>query len=118
MESFHHWKNILKNLRKSIFNIDWLRCLRNPVSVWRNALAHGHRFCLPKNEAAVLLRMAALLVVLSPDDASEKDREEVEGRLRDPISWVARRSDLVPHWRQIWSLSWEAPDADDNSVIS
>lgn len=115
---FPSLEKYIEELEKVDFDIDWLRCLRNPVSVWRNALAHGHRFCLPKNEAAVLLRMAALLVVLSPDDASEKDREEVEGRLRDPISWVARRSDLVPHWRQIWSLSWEAPDADDNSVIS
>lgn len=87
------------------FDPDWLRCLRNPVAGLRNVLAHGHRHYLLDHEAAVLLRMAALLVVLTPATASAEDRAQVETRLRDPIGWTGNRARLARRWRLVWAVS-------------
>ncbi|QEO09745.1 hypothetical protein [Protaetiibacter larvae] len=84
------------------FDIDWLRCLRNPVAGLRNVLAHGHRHYLVDHEAAVLLRMAALLVVLTPANASAEDRTQVAARVRDPLNWIGGRARLVKRWRRVW----------------
>jgi len=96
------------------FDIDWLRCLRNPVLTLRNALSHGHRHFLEEDEASILLRMAALFVILTPDYSSKIDRAEIEIRLRDPINWVAAQANLIPCWRQGWSLSWKHSDTESS----
>lgn len=84
------------------FDPDWLHCLLNPVARLRNALAHGHRLTLEPSEAAILLRMAALLVVLTPMNASADSREHVAERLRQPVRWAAGRLRLVRRWRRAW----------------
>ena len=96
-----------EKLEQHNFNIDWLRCIRNPVAKWRNALAHGHRLELADYEAAVLLRTAALLVVLTSSNSSEKDKEEIETNLRDPIRWAANQAELIQKWEQVWEPVWE-----------
>ena len=96
-----------EKLEQHDFNIDWLRCIRNPVAKWRNALAHGHRLELADYEAAVLLRTAALLVVLTSSNSSEKDKEEIEMNLRDPIRWAANQAELIQKWEQVWAPVWE-----------
>ena len=96
-----------EKLEQHNFNIDWLRCIRNPVAKWRNALAHGHRLELADYEAAVLLRTAALLVVLTSSNSSEKDKEEIETNLRDPIRWAANQAELIQKWEQVWAPVWE-----------
>ena len=96
-----------EKLEQHNFDIDWLRCIRNPVAKWRNALAHGHRLELADYEAAVLLRTAALLVVLTSSNSSEKDKEEIETNLRDPIRWAANQAELIQKWEQVWAPVWE-----------
>lgn len=96
-----------EKLEQHNFDIDWLRCIRNPVAKWRNALAHGHRLELADYEAAVLLRTAALLVVLTSSNSSEKDKEEIETNLRDPIRWAANQAELTQKWEQVWAPVWE-----------
>jgi len=96
-----------EKLEQHNFDIDWLRCIRNPVAKWRNALAHGHRLELTDYEAAVLLRTAALLVVLTSSNSSEKDKEEIETNLRDPIHWAANQAELIQKWEQVWAPVWE-----------
>lgn len=96
-----------EKLEQHDFDIDWLRCIRNPVAKWRNALAHGHRLELADYEAAVLLRTAALLVVLTSSNSSEKDKEEIETNLRDPIRWAANQAELIQKWEQVWAPVWE-----------
>lgn len=96
-----------EKLEQHNFDIDWLRCIRNPVAKWRNALAHGHRLELADYEAAVLLRTAALLVVLTSSNSSEKDKEEIETNLRDPIRWAANQAKLVQKWEKVWMPVWE-----------
>lgn len=96
-----------EKLEQHNFDIDWLRCIRNPVAKWRNALAHGHRLELADYEAAVLLRTAALLVVLTSSNSSEKDKEEIETSLRDPIRWAANQAELIQKWEQVWAPVWE-----------
>lgn len=96
-----------EKLEQHNFDIDWLRCIRNPVAKWRNALAHGHRLELADYEAAVLLRTAALLVVLTSSNSSEKDKEEIETNLRDPVRWAANQAELIQKWEQVWAPVWE-----------
>ena len=96
-----------EKLEQHNFDIDWLRCIRNPVAKWRNALAHGHQLELADYEAAVLLRTAALLVVLTSSNSSEKDKEEIETNLRDPIRWAANQAELIQKWEQVWAPVWE-----------
>ena len=96
-----------EKLKQHNFDIDWLRCIRNPVAKWRNALAHGHRLELADYEAAVLLRTAALLVVLTPNNSSEIDKAEIDMSLRDPIRWAANQAELVQKWEQVWAPVWE-----------
>ena len=96
-----------EKLEQHNFDIDWLRCIRNPVAKWRNALAHGHQLELADYEAAVLLRTAALLVVLTSSNSSEKDKEEIETNLRDPIRWAANQAKLVQKWEKVWMPVWE-----------
>lgn len=88
------------------FDPDWVCCLRNPVARWRNAMAHGHRFDMRRDEAAVLLRVAAVCVVLTADEAARQDRNNVDEKLRDPVAWAARQVGLVALWRKEWTLSW------------
>lgn len=96
-----------EKLEQHNFDIDWLRCIRNPVAKWRNALAHGHQLELADYEAAVLLRTAALLVVLTSSNSSDKDKEEIETNLRDPIRWAANQAELIQKWEQVWAPVWE-----------
>ena len=96
-----------EKLEQHNFDVDWLRCIRNPVAKWRNALAHGHQLHLADYEAAVLLRTAALLVVLTSSNSSEKDKEEIETNLRDPIRWAANQAELIQKWEQVWAPVWE-----------
>ena len=96
-----------EKLEQHNFDIDWLRCIRNPVAKWRNALAHGHRLELADYEAAVLLRTAALLVILTSSNSSDKDKEEIETNLRDPIRWAANQAELIQKWEQVWAPVWE-----------
>ena len=96
-----------EKLEQHNFDIDWLRCIRNPVAKWRNALAHGHRLELADYEAAVLLHTAALLVILTSNNSSEKDKEEIDMSLRDPIRWAANQAELVQKWEQVWAPVWE-----------
>ena len=96
-----------EKLEQHNFDIDWLRCIRNPVAKWRNALAHGHRLELADYEAAVLLRTAALLVILTSSNSSEKDKEKIETNLRDPIRWAANQAELIQKWEQVWAPVWE-----------
>lgn len=96
-----------EKLEQHNFDNDWLRCIRNPVAKWRNALAHGHRLELADYEAAVLLRTAALLVILTSSNSSEKDKEEIETNLRDPIRWAANQAELIQKWEQVWAPVWE-----------
>lgn len=91
-----------RKLEAHDFDPDWLRCLRNPVAGLRNVLAHGHRHYLLDHESALLLRMAALLVVLTPATASAEDQAHVETRLRDPIGWTGTRAKLARRWRRVW----------------
>lgn len=96
-----------EKLEQHNFDVDWLQCIRNPVAKWRNALAHGHQLHLADYEAAVLLRTAALLVVLTSSSSSEKDKEEIDMSLRDPIRWAANQAELVQKWEQVWVPVWE-----------
>ena len=96
-----------EKLEQHNFDIDWLRCIRNPVAKWRNALAHGHRLELADYEAAVLLRTAALLVVLTSSNSSETDKEEIDTSLRDPVRWAANQAELIQKWEQVWAPVWE-----------
>lgn len=84
------------------FDDDWLRCLRNPVSSLRNSMAHGHLFELSAIDAAVLIRMAAVLVTLTPANASLEDRTQIEARLRDPLGYAGGKARLVKRWRRTW----------------
>ena len=103
---FPSLETYMKKLEEYGFDPDWLRCLRNPIAGLRNAIAHGHRFDIRKDEAAILLRVAALLVILTPDDATRQDRAKVEEELRDPVAWAARKAHLTAHWKEEWVLSW------------
>lgn len=103
-----------KMLEKIEFDNDWLRCLRNPISKWRNDLAHGHRLTLLKEEAAVLLRVAALLVTLVPTDGYERSVGIKE--LQDPVAWVSETNCLRASWMQEWILSWGCRPVDDSPV--
>ena len=96
-----------EKLEQHNFDVDWLQCIRNPVAKWRNALAHGHQLHLADYEAAVLLRTAALLVVLTSSSSSEKDKEEIDMSLRDPIRWATNQAELVQKWEQVWVPVWE-----------
>jgi hypothetical protein len=96
-----------EKLEQHNFDIDWLRCIRNPVAKWRNALAHGHRLELADYEAAVLLRTAALLVILTSSNSSKIDKEEIDMSLRDPIRWAANQAKLIQKWEQVWAPVWE-----------
>lgn len=91
------------------FDDDWLRCLRNPVSRLRNSMAHGHLFELSAIDAAVLIRMAALLVTLTPANASLEDRTQIEARLRDPLAYTGGQSRLVKRWRRTWVVGRTRP---------
>ena len=99
-----------EKLEQHNFDVDWLRCIRNPVAKWRNALAHGHQLQLADYEAAVLLRTAALLVVLTSSNSSEKDKEEIDMSLRDPIRWAANQAELVQKWEQVWERKINTTD--------
>lgn len=96
-----------EKLEQHNFDIDWLRCIRNPVAKLRNALAHGHQLQLADYEAAVLLRTAALLVVLTSSNSSETDKEEIDTSLRDPVRWAANQAELIQKWEQVWAPVWE-----------
>ena len=89
-------------LEQQGFDPDWLRTMRNPVATLRNALAHGHRLSLRPEESALLIRMAGLLVVLTPPKSAQVDRAEVEARLRDPIGAIAILGNLRRRWRRVW----------------
>lgn len=96
-----------EKLEQHNFDIDWLRCIRNPVAKLRNALAHGHQLQLAEYEAAVLLRTAALLVVLTSSNSSEKDKEEIDTSLRNPVRWAVDQAELVQRWEKVWMPVWE-----------
>ena len=96
-----------EKLEQHNFDVDWLQCIRNPVAKWRNALAHGHRLELADYEAAVLLRTAALLVILTSNNSSKIDKEEIDMSLRDPIRWAANQAELAQKWEQVWVPVWE-----------
>lgn len=93
-----------KRLEKHDFDMDWQRCLVNPVASLRNSLAHGHLHQLKNYEAATLLRMAGLLVILTPEKSSEVDRDEVARRLRDPIGWAAGKVQLTKRVEEVWLI--------------
>jgi hypothetical protein len=76
------------------FDVDWLDLVRGPVAYLRNAMAHGHRLRLEAPEAALLLRVAALFVLLTPESGSVISRESVSRSLRDPIRATAGASQL------------------------
>lgn len=103
---FPSLETYVKKLEDHGFDPDWIRCLRNPIAGLRNAIAHGHRFDIRKDEVAILLRVASLLVILTPDDATRQDRAKVEEELRDPITWAAKKAHLTAHWKEEWVLSW------------
>lgn len=96
------------------FDPDWLRCIRNPVAKWRNALAHGHIFWMSREKAAILLRVAALFVVLTPDNATERGHTEISERLWDPLKWAANQANLEAVWREEWMVSWKRSSLGDN----
>lgn len=102
-----------KRLETHDFDIDWLRCLQNPVASFRNALAHGHLHHLKPYEAAILLRMAGLLVVLTPSGSSQTDKDEVARRLRDPIGWAAAKAHFVKRSVDVWFV--DALTAEDET---
>lgn len=93
-----------KRLEKHDFDMDWQRCLINPVATFRNSLAHGHLHQLKNYEAATLLRMAGLLVILTPEKSSKVDRDEVARRLRDPIGWAAGKAQLTKRVEEVWVI--------------
>ena len=103
---FPSMESYIQMLKSVDFDIDWLRCIQNPVSTWRNALAHGHRHVMKSREAAVLLRVAALFAVLTPDNSTMRDRMEIEERLRDPVGWAAQTAKLTPKWELVYTLTW------------
>ena len=92
----------LTKLEEHEFDPSWLRCLRNPIATLRNALAHGHRFRLESDEAALLIRCAGLLVLLTPPDARQADRDSIATRLVDPIGWAATQVEMVRGWSRVW----------------
>lgn len=104
-------ESYLQKLESVDFDVDWLRCIQNPVSTWRNALAHGHRHAVKSREAAVLLRVAALFIVLTPDNSTRQDRVEIEERLRDPVGWAAQTAKLTPRWKWVYTLTWVPEEA-------
>lgn len=91
-----------KRLERHDFDMDWQRCLLNPVASLRNSLAHGHLHQLKDYEAATLLRMAGLFVTLTPPKSSESDRVEVKRRLRDPVGWAAGKVSFVKKTEETW----------------
>jgi len=99
---FPSLETYIGKLESNGFDPDWIRTLRNPIATLRNALAHGHRTVVSKSEAALLLRVAALLIVLTPPDSSTIDRNEVEARLRDPVGYVAAEALLHQVTRSVW----------------
>lgn len=99
------------------FDQDWLRTIRNPVATLRNAIAHGHMHSLGREEAALLIRTAALLVTLSSPRATSASRNEVAARLRDPIGYLAERAKLVRRWRRVWVAS-VGPTSESSRSIS
>ena len=90
------------------FDIDWLRTIRNPVATLRNSMAHGHKLSATDVDAAVLLRTAGLLIVLTPPDSSSVERSEVLGRLREPLAFVAEKGGLRKRWRRVWTVAARA----------
>lgn len=81
------------------FDEDWIRTLRNPVARLRNALAHGHLRNPSEGQAALLLRMAGLLLVLAPGNSAESDRAAIEERLRNPVGYAASEAGLRKRWK-------------------
>lgn len=108
---FPSMESYIQMLKSVDFDIDWLRCIQNPVSTWRNALAHGHRHAMKSREAAVLLRVAALFTVLTPDNSTMRDRMEIEERLRDPVGWAAQTAKLTPKWELVYTLTWMSEES-------
>lgn len=104
---FPSLEKYIKKLQEHDFDIDWIRCILNPVATLRNALAHGHKHRIEDYEAAILLRVAALFVLLTPKNSSEIDKNEIDMKLRDPIRWVAKQNKLVIKWKQTWVPFWE-----------
>ncbi|WP_159084992.1 hypothetical protein [Planctomonas deserti] len=127
---FPSLETYLERLAAHEFDLDWIRTIRGPVATLRNALAHGHRIDLRREEAALMLRTAGLLVILTPPDSAIVDRAEVSVRLRDPIGSIAARVRLRRRWRRVWTAApryfqrpregWKsgAPNASDGSASS
>lgn len=86
------------------FDIDWLRMLRNPIATLRNSIAHGHNLRPTEVDAVILLRMAGLLVILTPANSSVADRANVAKRLREPLAYVAERANLRRRLRVVWTV--------------
>lgn len=97
------------HLEQHDFDQDWLRTIRGPISDLRNALAHGHLLDPSAEDAALLLRVAGLLVAISPPDSTTVDQNEVVARLRDPVKVAARSARLRRRWRLVW-VSAKAAD--------
>jgi hypothetical protein len=83
---------------------DWLRTIRGPVAKLRNSMAHGHKLVASDVDAALLVRTAGLLVLLTPPDSSEVDRSQVRREMRDPLAHAAARAGLRKRWRRVWTM--------------
>lgn len=99
---FPSLETYLERLEAHHLDPDWGRTIKNPVSVLRNSLAHGMNLSPSDRDAALLIRVAGLFVLLCPADSSTISRSNVAENLRDPLGAVAGRAGLRKGWRRVW----------------
>ena len=94
----------LDALERHGFDRDWDRAIRSLLlsdgSNLRNLAAHGFRRLFSGEEAAVLIRLAAMFATIAPANSSGFDRKTVAAFVRRPLK--ASRRNLKPRLGIVW----------------
>lgn len=94
----------LTNLIAQGLDVDWVRAIKSVLlsegSNLRNLTAHGFKHFFVADEAALLIRIAAMLIILTPENAEKTDREFLRRLLNRPAAKA--RTSLRPRLRIVW----------------
>ncbi|MFD3530089.1 hypothetical protein [Streptomyces sp. NPDC058664] len=89
------------------FDPDWARFLRTFLlgegDNVRNLTAHGFMDNVDREKAALALRACSLVVLIASEEAANRDRELVRGKLANPAPIPPR-----PWWRRVRHAVWAA----------
>lgn len=85
-------------------DVDWVRAIKSVLlsegSNIRNLTAHGFKNVFAADEVAVLIRIAAMLIVLTPHDADETDKKALRKLFKRPLAKA--RGPLRRRIRLVW----------------